>query len=162
MKEVSGTMYAYSFLCTRKLWYFANNIAMEEEHENVAIGKWLDENTYRREDKHFLVDDKVNIDYLKKNVVYEVKKSDSHLEMAENQVKYYLYILREKGMNICEGVINVPPKKITKKVLLCASDIIDIQRRLESINDVIMRESSPEIKRISACSQCAYFELCFI
>lgn len=118
MKEITGVMFSYSFLCIRKLWYFANNINMESEHENVSIGKLLDENTYKREDKYFTIDGMINIDFIKNNVVYEIKKSEAQIDMAINQVKYYLYILRKKGLDITEGIINIPTKKITEKVVL--------------------------------------------
>jgi len=49
-------MYSYSFLCNRKLWYFTNDINMETENENVLIGKFLDENTYKSEQNRLLID----------------------------------------------------------------------------------------------------------
>lgn len=162
MREITGTMYAYSFLCERKLWYFSRQIAMEEEHENVAIGKWLDENTYTREQKHLLVDDVINVDFIHKNVVCEVKKSDAHLEMAENQLKYYLYILQKKGLDVQKGVINIPLQKMRKQVELKASDHDGIKERLEHIGEILECQRAPEAILLKACGQCAYFELCFI
>jgi CRISPR-associated exonuclease Cas4 len=82
--------------------------------------------------------------------------------MAINQVKYYLYILQKKGLDITEGIINIPTKKITEKVVLQEEDICVIEDRLKMINDVIDNTEVPKVNRIPACSNCAYYELCFI
>jgi CRISPR-associated exonuclease Cas4 len=161
MKEITGVMMSYSFLCLRKLWFFSNHLNMEEYNENVSIGKLLDERTYEREKKHFSVDG-INIDFIKKNVIYEIKKSDAELEMAVNQVKYYLYTLQKKGLDVKYGVINIPTKKITKNVELTNDDITMIEERLMFIRGIIDKPAVPERKRIPACQKCAYFELCFI
>ena len=50
--RVTGVMIYYYFVCKRKLWYFINEINMESDNENVMLGKLLDENSYRRDDKH--------------------------------------------------------------------------------------------------------------
>ena len=62
--RVTGVMIYYYFVCKRKLWYFINEINMESDNENVMLGKLLDENSYRRDDKH------INID----NVIKRVKQ----------------------------------------------------------------------------------------
>ena len=74
MKKISGTMYAYSYLCWRKLWFFAKDIVMEQENENVMIGKLIDEESYKRDKKHIYLDDFVCIDIVRDNVICEIKK----------------------------------------------------------------------------------------
>lgn len=162
MREITGTMVAYSYLCSRKLWLFANEITLEDESENVAIGKLIDEETYSREDKHIMVDGVANIDFIRHNVVYEVKKSDAQLEMAENQVKYYLYLLRKRGVDISEGLINVPSKKATYPVKFDQADEEKIEARLEDINKIIFSDQVPPIPAKAPCKKCAYYEYCYI
>lgn len=58
-------MMYYYYVCKRKLWYFYHEIQMEQESENVAIGKLLDETSYKREDKHINIDNVINIDFLR-------------------------------------------------------------------------------------------------
>ncbi|MEG1310631.1 MAG: Dna2/Cas4 domain-containing protein [Romboutsia sp.] len=48
-KEITGVMVYYYQVCMRKLWYFYNEIQMEQGNENVEIGKVLDEETYKRD-----------------------------------------------------------------------------------------------------------------
>ena len=42
-REITGVMVYYHEVCRRKLWYFYHGIQMEQENENVRIGKVLDE-----------------------------------------------------------------------------------------------------------------------
>ena len=90
--NITGLMVNYYFLCKRKLWLASRKINMESESDLVGIGKAIDENTYAGEKHNFFIEDFANIDYLKNNTVYEVKKSDKMLEPAIMQVKYYLYL----------------------------------------------------------------------
>ena len=68
-------MFAYSLICPRKLWYYAKGITLEDTSEYVNLGKLIDENTFKREDKHILINDCINIDYMKNGIVYEIKKT---------------------------------------------------------------------------------------
>ena len=92
MKRINGTMYSYSFLCNRKLWFYTKDIVMEDTNENVMIGKIIDEESYKRDKKHLYLDDLVCIDIVRDNVICEIKKSSAKKDMAIEQLKYYLYI----------------------------------------------------------------------
>ena len=70
---------------------------MEDENENVQLGKLLDENSYKRDDKHIEIDGIINIDFIhEKNELHEIKKSKSIEEAGIWQVKYYLYYPKKK------------------------------------------------------------------
>ena len=121
MKKISGTMYAYSYLCWRKLWFFAKDIVMEQENENVMIGKLIDEESYKRDKKHIYLDDLVCIDIVRDNVICEIKKSSSKLEMAEQQLKYYLYLLNNKGIE-GKGELLIPKENRKEMIVLNEND----------------------------------------
>ena len=72
--RINGTM-VYYYVCLRKLWYFANEIRLEKDDENVMLGKLVDEGSYGREKKQILIDETINVDFIKDWNVYEVKKS---------------------------------------------------------------------------------------
>lgn len=158
--EITGTLYSYSFLCYRKVWYFYHNLGREKENENIQLGKLLDENTFIRDKKNIMVDNTINIDFIRNNIVYEIKKSNRELQMAENQVKYYLYILKNKGINTF-GVIKIPSKKEVHEVKLSKEDILFIEKRIKDIEKVI-NDKVPELINIRACSKCSYYEFCHI
>ncbi|NLK63015.1 MAG: Dna2/Cas4 domain-containing protein, partial [Fusobacteria bacterium] len=65
MEKVTGIMINYYFVCERKLWYFVNKINMEHNSELVEMGKLVDENSYGRERKSILIDEMINIDFMK-------------------------------------------------------------------------------------------------
>ena len=45
-ERITGMMIYYHFVCKRKLWYFCHEINMENENEDVMLGKLLDEGGY--------------------------------------------------------------------------------------------------------------------
>lgn len=71
---------------------------MEQNNENVKLGKILDESSYIRENKHIEIDGTINIDFIHDyKVLHEVKKSRKIEEAGIWQVKYYLYYLKQRG-----------------------------------------------------------------
>ena len=159
---VTGTIYYYSFLCMRKVWLYYHNLSFEGENELVQIGKFIDENTYTNQKHNFMIDNKVNIDFLKDNIVHEVKKSDKEKQMAINQIKYYLFILKQHGFDNIKGELNIPSKRYKEEVLLEERDNEKILERLEIINQTLSEKNIPETINKSSCKKCAYYEFCYI
>ena len=87
---------------------------MEHTSDLVQIGKLIDEESYNREKKHIMIDDVISIDFLQNwRIVHEVKKSKS-VEIASIwQLKYYMWILENKGVEIEKGILDFP--KIKKR-----------------------------------------------
>ena len=161
MKDISGTMYAYSYLCDRKLWLYSKDIVMEQENELVAIGSIIDEESYKRDKKHLYLDDLVCIDIIRDNVICEVKKSSSQKQMAIHQLKYYLYLLSKKAINV-EGELLIPKENLKEKVNLLENDTENIQNQLNKISEICSQEIPPEVINQKLCKKCAYYELCYI
>ena len=166
---VTGTIYSYSFLCMRKVWLSYHNLSFEGENELVQIGKFIDEigkfideNTYTNQKHNFMIDNKVNIDFLKDNIVHEIKKSDKEKQMAINQIKYYLFILKQHGFDNIKGELNIPSKRYKEEVLLEERDNEKILERLEIINQTLSEKNIPETINKSSCKKCAYYEFCYI
>lgn len=136
---------------------------MEDKSDLVTIGKLIDENSYKREQKHIDIDNTINIDFIgNKGTIHEVKKSDGMESADLFQVKYYLYYLHKRGVEDIEGVINYPKLKQKVNVKLGASDIKEIEALLEKIKKILGLDIPPPIKKTKVCKQCAYFELCYI
>lgn len=162
IKYISGTIYSYSFLCMRKVWLSYHNLSMEQESELVEIGKIIDENTYKNERHNFMIDNTVNIDFLKKNIVHEIKKSDREKQMAVNQIKYYLFILKNHGFENIKGELNIPKSKYKEEVILEEEDDEKIKNRLDNIYKILKNKNMPETINKKSCKKCAYYELCYI
>ena len=87
--NITVIMVYYYFICERRLWYFSNQINMEQNSELVQIGKIIDEATYKREKKGVLIDNTINIDFINNGaVLHEVKKTKSIEEAGIWQLKY--------------------------------------------------------------------------
>lgn len=107
--RITGNMVNYYFVCPRKLWLFSRELRFEENNERVALGKILDESSYDRNNKHVMVDNVVNIDMIQHwQVIHEIKRTRAIDKAAEWQLKYYIYYLRKKGIQIDKGIIDYP------------------------------------------------------
>ena len=156
-------MFYYYFVCHRKLWCFVNNITLEEENDNVLLGKLLDESSYGREEKQILIDETVNIDFIKDwKVLHEVKKSKSIEEASMWQVKYYLYFLKQREIPIEKGILDFPKIRQRKEVFLEEGDSEKINEILEDIKLISYRKTSPAVINSKICNSCAYYEFCYI
>ena len=162
-KDITGIMVYYYVVCKRKLWYFSNDLTMEHNDENVAIGKSIDENTYNDEDKHINIRDIINIDYIKeRNVTHEVKKSRSIEEASIKQVEYYLYYLEKQGVLNVYGILDYPLIKKRKEIYLTDEVRQEIEDILENIKNLLSMDIPPEYKKIGICKKCAYYDICAI
>lgn len=161
--KVTGTMIYYYFVCKRKLYFFCNDIQLEEFNEDVAMGKFIDETSYQRENKHINIDGTINIDFMRNsNIIHEVKKSRSIEDASVWQVKYYIYYLAKRGVEIEEGIIDYPKLRERKQIILTDEDIEKIESIITDIQNIIEDDKIPPLKRLPICSKCAYYELCYI
>ena len=162
-KQISGTMFYYYFVCKRKLWFFSNEIQLEEDNEDVILGKLIDENSYSKELKHILIDNTVNIDFIKDwKILHEVKKQKSIEEAGIWQLKYYLYFLKIRGINIEKGILDYPKLKKREEIFLSENDEKKIKEILSEIEKITVMEKPPELEKLKICKKCAYFEYCHI
>lgn len=162
-KQISGTMFYYYFVCKRKLWFFSNGIQLEEDNEDVILGKLIDKNSYSKELKHILIDNTVNIDFIKDwKILHEVKKQKSIEEAGVWQLKYYLYFLKIRGINIEKGILDYPKLKKREEIFLLEDDERKIEEILSEIKKITLMEKPPELEKLKICKKCAYFEYCYI
>ncbi len=163
MKQITGGMVYYYYVCKRKLWYFAHQLDMEPTSELVGMGKLIDEQSYCREKKHILIDDTINIDFLKSwKIVHEVKKSRSIEPASIWQLKYYMTVLEKKGLEIEKGILDFPKIRKREIIYLTDEDKVEIERTLDDIRSIVDYPFPPELVKKSICKKCAYYEFCFI
>lgn len=161
--KISGIMVYYYFVCKRKLWYFLNEINMEQNSELVDIGKIIDENSYSREKKGILIDNTINIDFIKNGaVLHEVKKTKSIEEAGIWQLKYYMYYLKQKGIENVKAQIDFPLIKERKEVIFEEEDLCVIENVIKEIEEINQMEGVPSKINCKICKKCAYFDLCYV
>lgn len=159
----TGSQVNYYFICKKKLWYFYHDISMEHTSDAVYMGKLIHENSYKREKKEIEIDGVIKIDFIGSDrVIHEVKKSDSVEEPHIWQLKYYLWYLKQKGMEGVSGKINYPKLKKTLDVFLEPGDDEKILAILTGIKGIMDAELPPPAERMKMCKNCSYGDMCWI
>lgn len=163
MKKITGVMVYYYFVCKRKLWFFSNNLDMEHTSELVGIGKLIDETSYDRERKHILIDEMINVDFLKDwKIIHEVKKSRKLDEAAKWQLKYYIWVLRNKGVNIEKGILDYPLLRKREEIYLTTEEENELMEVLKDIENILNTTLPPYAINKPYCKKCAYYEFCYV
>ena len=162
-EKITGMEVYYYFVFKRKLWYFTHGISMESENEDVNIGRELDETSYNRNDKHIMIDNVINVDFISEhNILHEVKKSKKIEEAGIWQLKYYLYYLKKRGVEGLKGEIDYPLLKRREIVELTEDDELKMNEILEDITQIKGLLLPPSCKIQRFCKSCAYYEFCCI
>ena len=162
---ITATHINYYHICHRKLWLFANGINMEHTSDTVTEGKLIGENTYTDRAAKYteLQLYGVKIDYYdaKNKVVHEIKKSDKMEAAHEAQVKYYLYKLKQHGVEGVTGILEYPTLRHTSQIMLTDDDILSIEKWEGDIMEIVSREEMPGVIDKPICKRCSYFEFCY-
>jgi len=136
---------------------------MEQTSELVDIGKTIDESTYQRNEKHINIDNIINIDFIQsQKTLHEVKKTRKIEKAGILQVKYYLYYLKQRGVENMIGKIDYPLLKSNLCVELTKDDEKLMESILKEIEKIAATPIPPELKNKRICRQCAYHDLCYI
>ncbi len=163
--KIGGTLIAYYYICKRKLYLFANNIRFEDFSDLVKIGKNTHKGHYNYKPFKEVEFKGSKFDFLKvKNevIVSEVKTSKALEEASIWQLKYYIWQLKESGINCQKGMLHYPKLMRRIKVELTEKDIEIIQETEKKIKEIIHKKKIPEPIKKGYCSRCAYYEFCFI
>lgn len=162
--RITGVMVQYYTACKTELWYFANNISYNDEDENIRIGRLIHKDSFENEKKEIQIDNCISIDYVKneKNdvVIHEIKKSSKLMEPVKDQVLYYMWYLKNKGIKT-RAIITFPKERKKQKIILSSDDEKRIENILIDIRNIISLSSPPPPKKKLYCKRCSYFNLCW-
>lgn len=163
--QITGTHFNYYQVCKRKLWLFANGINFEHTSDLVLEGKLIHEDSYpQRSEKYEEIElDGIKVDYYdaKSKVVHEIKKSNKVEKAHEWQVKYYLYVFEQNGIEGVTGLLEYPVLRKTHPVILSDFDRGKIEMMKKDIEKIISDENCPPLIQKSLCRNCSYFEFCY-
>jgi len=141
----------------------SRNLTPDQEDENILKGKISHDEHYSRNRKEVAIDG-IKLDMITltngKTVVSEIKKSSRYLEAATLQLRYYLYVLQNRGIDAI-GEIRVPDERKVIQVVLEQKDKEEIQEIVEKINAIVSGNTPPVAKKIKFCGKCAYSEFCW-
>lgn len=163
---ITATHIVYLLVCPRKLWLFSNGVEMEHFSENVLEGRLIHDTSYlRRPSKYVEVAfDGVKIDFYdpRERVVHEIKRGRALEATHRAQVQYYLYKLRQKGVDDAKGVIEYPDLRRTETVnALTEDDLMKIQHWEKETKRIMQLEECPVLVPKPICKQCSYYDLCY-
>ena len=162
--KINGTLINYYFHCKRQCYLFANRINLEDNSEDVRIGRIMHQ--IEAEDKRNVEVKYSNmaVDKISDNYIIELKKSDSDIKAARMQLLFYMKNLEEKG--ICkEGKIIYKEKnKVQKneKVILNEETRKELEECIKQIEELLKLPIPPVAIKDKKCLRCAYYEYCYI
>lgn len=163
--RVNGTLINYYFHCKRQCYLHGNRLNLEDNSENVKIGKAIHEDKSEKSKNTEISIDNIKIDKLTSEYVVEVKKSDADVEASKWQLILYLKILKDKGVER-KGKLEFIEKNKTDKKTIYIELNEELERQLlmyiEDIEELIKGDSIPEILNKPKCKKCAYYEYCYI
>ena len=163
MMKITGVMVQYYKACKRKLWFYANQINMNYEDENISIGRLIHETSYPDERKNIIIDNTIAIDFIKKEgeqLIFEVKKSSKLKIPTLYQVYYYLWYLKNKKEININGMLVYPKEKKREEISLTPEIEKEIEFIVQDIPKILEQKTPPKAENKKYCRKCSYYEFC--
>ncbi len=162
--KVTGTLVNYYFHCKRQCYLFGNRMNLEDNSEEVKIGKALHEERAEHGNTEISIDN-IKLDKLTTEYLTEIKKSDADAEAAKWQLLYYLKVLNEKGV-VRKGKLEFVEKNKNNKKTVIIELTEDIERELDmyicEIQELLEQDETPPVLNKPKCRKCAYYDYCYI
>lgn len=162
--KVNGTLINYYFHCKRQCYLFGNRLNMEDNSEEVKIGKAIHEERAEADNAEIAIDN-IRLDKLTMEYLTEVKKSDAEVEASKWQLLLYLKVLKDKGI-IRKGKLEFVEKNKRDKKIVIVELTEDAEKELEQyvkeIEELIQKSEIPSVLNKPKCKKCAYYEYCYI
>ena len=163
---VNATLINLYHVCRRECWLHANGIRMESTSDTVYEGKLISETTYLDRARKYTELDlgpaKIDFYDAANRVVHEVKKSNKAEQAHEWQVKYYLLLLEEMGVEGPTGLLEYPKLKQRKEVHLEEGDREHLRQAVQDIQALVEGETCPPVINRPICKSCSYYEFCYV
>ncbi|PJI07101.1 MULTISPECIES: CRISPR-associated protein Cas4 [Clostridium] len=163
--KINGTLINYYFHCKRQFWLHGNRINLEDNSEDVHIGKVLHELKSEGKKNTEISIDNVKVDKITDEYLVEIKKSDVDVEAVKWQVLLYLKILKDKGIER-KGKIEFEEKNKQKKKIIYIELTEELEKKLEKLKTdmekLMGNDMPPKTYEVKKCKKCAYYEYCYV
>jgi len=161
-ERITGTLVWYSMICEREVWLMAHELEPDRDDARLEWGRFLGEMSYPRSRKREINLPGMKLDIVESHgtriVVGEVKASSRFVEATRMQMLFYLWRLRESGVE-AEGELRFPRERRRMRIVLNASAEADLRHVIERVEAIMQRPFPPPARRIAYCRTCAYREL---
>jgi CRISPR-associated exonuclease Cas4 len=137
-------------------------ITPDEDFSSLEVGRAVHQIYYEGMLKEVSFEG-VKLDLIKRGErrVCEVKTSSRYLEASKFQLLYYLYRLKEMGVE-ASGEILVPKERRKVRVVLDDEGERRLMNALTEIRRILELEKPPEPRKTPFCRRCAYKEFCWV
>lgn len=161
--RITGSLVQSYLVCPRQAWLMSRQICPDEDHVYLELGRLVQQQTYARERKEVTMGH-LKLDLLRRGnkelVVGEVKKSSRAVEAARMQLAFYLYELREMGVE-AEGELLFPEERQKETMVLDDHWAARVEETKARLAEVLRRPVPPRAERTGFCRRCAYAEFCW-
>lgn len=142
----------------------AHEIEPDRSDSRLEWGRFLSEITYPRSRTREISLPGMKLDLVERDgprlVVGEVKTSSRFVDAARMQVLYYLWRLREMGVE-AEGELRFPEERRRLTVRLDAEGEEALRQVMTRVQAILAQPTPPPPTRIRYCRTCAYREFCW-
>jgi len=164
MVKITGTYVWYFYVCKREVWLVSRQLTPEQDNVFIEIGRILHNESYKNMKKEILIEN-MKIDLIKKEnenlVVAEIKKSSKFEIPAKMQLAFYLYNLKNLGIET-KGELLIPKERKRIAVELNEEIEKELLYAISKIQEIISSEKPPAPEKNKFCKNCAYREFCFV
>ena len=163
MRIKASTVLSY-VKCSREAWFIERDIIPDQSNPFIELGRFIHENYYSEKGEKSVELPGIKMDIVWKErqitVVGEIKKSSKAIDSAKAQLLYYLYFLKERGID-AKGYILIPMEKKRIEVNLGKNEEEYLKNLLKEIEKVLSTDVPPSVERKLICKNCGYKELCW-
>lgn len=163
--RINGTLINYCFHCKRQCYLHGNRLNLEDNSEQVKIGKAIHENKAERGENTEIAIENIRLDKLSSEYLTEIKKSDADVEASKWQLLYYLSVLKAKGIERKGKLEFIEKNKSKNKILyfeLSEETEEKLAHYIEEIKSLLSGDDIPVRLNAAKCKKCAYYEYCYI
>lgn len=162
--KINGTIINYYFHCKRQCYLFANRLNMEDNSEDVRVGRVLHEIKAKEEKNTEIKFENMVLDKITQKYIEEFKKSDADVNAARMQLLFYLKNLEDKGVKKEGKLICLEKNKKEKIEIVILNDETkkELEKCISDIDKLIQQNEVPKTEKKNTCKRCAYYEYCYI
>ncbi len=152
--KFTGTLIKNYFHCKRQALLYYYGINFYSELTRLGKLKHIEQGSDE------IVLGEIKLDKINDKEVIEFKKTSSNIEGTKNQLLFYLYKLKEKGINRIGRLKDLTYKDEHQLEL----DEEKIKNTLKEIKEFIENtDKAPERKKYKReCKQCSFFDYCWV
>ncbi len=163
--RITGTIVNYYIHCKRQCWLFAHKMNFEDDSEDVRIGRILHEIRSEGRSNTEIQIEGIKVDKMTDEYVVELKKSDADVEATKWQTLYYLYILKQKGLERKGRLEFMERNKQTYKTVELELDNfteLKLIALLEEMERYLQQDRPVSATYAKKCERCAYYAYCYV